>query len=90
MSLEELRKKIDDVDGRIVRLIAKRIKIARDIGELKKKQGKQIEDPDREKAVFENVSGIAEEMNLSREDIIDIYRRIIDMSKSIERTTWRE
>jgi chorismate mutase len=33
MSLEELRKKIDENDARIVRLIAERIKLAKEIGE---------------------------------------------------------
>jgi len=84
MSLEELRKKIDDVDGRIVRLIAERIKIAEDIGGLKKKQGNQIEDLNREKYVLENVSSIAEEMKLRPNDVIRIYRQIIIAAKNME------
>jgi chorismate mutase len=59
MGLDELRKKIDEVDGRIVRLIAERIKIAEDIGEEKKKLGKQIEDLNRERVVLDNVKEIA-------------------------------
>ena len=43
MSLEELRKKIDEADAKIVKLIAERIRIAEEIGREKKKQGKQIE-----------------------------------------------
>ena len=52
MSLEELRKKIDEADIRIVKLIADRIRIAEEIGREKKRLGKQIEDTAREKEVF--------------------------------------
>ena len=48
MSLEKLRKKIDETDDKIVRLIAERIRIAEEIGREKSKQGKQIEDIVRE------------------------------------------
>ena len=37
MSLEELRKQIDEADAKIVRLIAERIRIAEEIGKGKKK-----------------------------------------------------
>ncbi|GAH63386.1 unnamed protein product, partial [marine sediment metagenome] len=44
MSLEDLRRKIDETDARIVRLLAERIRIAEEIGKEKNKQGKQAED----------------------------------------------
>jgi len=44
MSLEELRRKIDEADAMIVKLIAERMRIAEEVGEEKKKQGQQIED----------------------------------------------
>ncbi len=84
MSLEELRKKIDKTDTEIVRLIAERIRIAEEIGEEKRKQGKQIEDVEREEKVLENVRSIAQEENLSREDIESIYQQIMTAAKSVE------
>ncbi len=84
MSLEELRKKIDETDDRIVRLIAERIKIAEEIGEVKKQQGKQIEDINREQVVLENVRDIAKKENLNPEDIESIYCQIIAVSKNLE------
>ncbi len=82
MSLEELRKKIDETDARIVGLIADRIKIAEEIGKEKRKQGKQIEDTEREERVLENVRSIAQEKNINQEDIQSIYRQIVTISKS--------
>ena len=60
MKLEDLRNNIDKTDTKIVKLIGERIKIAEEIGEEKKKQGKKIEDWERENRVLENVKGIAQ------------------------------
>ncbi len=90
MSLDELRNKIDDVDDRIVRLISKRIKIAEEIGEVKKKLGKQLEDLNREQVVLDNVREIAGQEGLSPEDIASIYRQIIATSKNMEGEVWKE
>jgi len=84
MSLEDLRRKIDEVDAKIVGLIGERIRIAEKIGEEKKTQGKQIEDREREARVLENVKGIAQKENISQEDIEGIYRQIIVTSKRTE------
>jgi len=84
MSLEDLRKKIDEVDARIVRLIGERIRIAEEIGKGKKEQGKQIEDREREIRVLEHVKSTAQKEKISQEDIEGIYRQIIATSKRTE------
>lgn len=84
MNLEDLRKKIDDVDARIVALIAERVRIAEEIGRGKREQNKLIEDKGREYQVLENVKSIARDKNISQEDIEGIYNRIIAACKSIE------
>ena len=75
MSLEDLRRKIDETDARIVELVGERLRVAREIGGEKKRQGKKIEDREREKKVLENVRAIARKENLSEEDIESIYRQ---------------
>ena len=87
MSLEELRKKIDEADTQIVRLIAERIRIAVEIGGEKKKEGKQIEDLKRERRVLENVKRIAREERISQEGIGGIYHQIMSVAKSVEGMT---
>jgi chorismate mutase len=84
MSLEELRRKIDEADTRIVKLLAERIRIAEAIGREKNKQGKRIEDVEREKGVLENVSRIAREENINEQDIESIYAQIVTLSKSVQ------
>jgi chorismate mutase len=90
MSLEELRKRIDDADVDIVRLIAVRTRIAGEIGEEKKRQGIGIEDLGREKIVFEHVRKIAGEENLNPDDIENIFRQIIAAAKNAEGMIWKE
>ncbi len=84
MSIEDLRGKIDKADSQIVRLIAERIRIAREIGDEKKKQGKQIEDIAREQIVLANVRELARAEDINYEDIENIYQQIINLSKSVE------
>lgn len=87
MKLEDLRRKIDNTDASIVKLIAERMRIAREIGEEKKKRGKQIDDRKREKRVWENIKSIARDENISQEVIERIYKQIVTACK---RTQGRE
>jgi chorismate mutase/prephenate dehydratase len=84
MSLEELRKKIDELDAGIVRLLAERIKISEQIGSEKREQGKQIEDSEREKSVLEHVIRLAQQEKISPEDVESLYKQIITISKRVQ------
>ena len=84
MSLDELRKKIEEVDAAVVRLIAERIRIAHEIGLEKKQQGKPIEDRKREDRVLANVKEIARAESINQQDIEGIYRRIIAAAKGAQ------
>ena len=59
MSLEDLRANIDDIDARLVKLLAERMSTARKIGALKRKGLKQVQDGAREKEVIEHVRRLA-------------------------------
>jgi len=89
MNLEELRKQIDDVDARIIELIGERIHIAEEIGRGKRTKGRSIEDREREKKVLENVKRLAQEkdIDISAEDLGNIYERIISACKNKEGVT---
>src|SRR4030067_80407 len=84
MSLDDLRKKIDEIDARIVELIGERIKIAEEIGRGKKDESKLIVDRERELDVLKNVRGMAREKNLSPGDVENIYRQIIEVCRKIQ------
>ncbi|MFC2011221.1 prephenate dehydratase [Chloroflexota bacterium] len=84
MSLEDLRRKIDETDAKIVRLITERIRIAEEIGGEKRRQGKQIQDVDREERVLRNIRKVAQKENISPEDIESIYRQVMTVSRNAQ------
>jgi chorismate mutase/prephenate dehydratase len=84
MNIEELRKKIDEIDARLVELIAERQRVSLDIGKGKNRTSRVIEDREREQKVLRNVRSLARDMKISPNDIEGIYRRIIDASKKIQ------
>jgi len=86
MSLEDLRKKIDSIDAEIVRLIADRIKIAREIGGEKRSQGRQVNDQAREKRVLSHITGLAQIENIDQEAIENIYQQIITVCRRTQGT----
>ena len=84
MNLEDLRRKIDEIDTRIVELIAERQRVSEEIGKGKQEKNKRIEDRERELTVLRNVRAMAREKNISPGDVESIYRQIIDASKKIQ------
>lgn len=87
MSLDDLRKKIDETDAEIVRLLTERIRTAEAIGREKQEQGEQVENLNREEKVLTNIRRLAEQANISVPGIVSIFRRIINVSKSAEGLT---
>jgi chorismate mutase/prephenate dehydratase len=84
MKLDDLRKKIDEIDSRIVDLIGERIRTAEKIGQGKKEQNKLIEDRERELRVLKNVRSIARDKKISPNDIENIYQRVIAACRKIQ------
>lgn len=82
-TVDALRKKIDQVDGKIVELLSQRAVLARKIGQQKNLGNEQVYVPSREKEIFQRVS----ELNpgpLSAQALHAIYREILSASRSLE------
>ncbi|MGH9468243.1 MAG: chorismate mutase [Terriglobales bacterium] len=56
MDIAELRRRIDELDQQIVALLNERCRCALAIGEHKRRQGLEAEDPEREAAVRANAA----------------------------------
>jgi len=84
MSLEELRKKVNETDAKIVGLIAERMRLAEEIGKQKNKEGRRVLDREREQKILEKVKAIAKTKNISPQDIESIYREIFSASKMMQ------
>ena len=84
MDIEDWRKKIDDLDRKLVALLSERAKAAIAIGKLKRDTSMPIYEPDRERVVFENVQE-ANQGPLPGRDLVRIYERIIDVMRNIQK-----
>ena len=87
MSLEELRRGVDDVDARLVRLLAERLKLSREIGAEKARLGKSLTDASREAVVMERIRRLAAEDGVDAGAVESVYRRIIAASKGVQGVT---
>ncbi|MEM0216230.1 MAG: chorismate mutase [Candidatus Bathyarchaeia archaeon] len=76
----ELRKKIDEIDEKILHLLKERIEVSIRIGTIKREKGLPIRDVEREREKMEQITKKAEELKLDVEFIKSIYKSVIDIS----------
>ena len=84
MDIEDWRKKIDELDRKLVELLSERARAAVEIGRLKRDTSLPIYEPDRERIVFENVQQV-NPGPLPGRDLVRIYERIIDVMRNIQK-----
>src|ERR1700722_20082919 len=84
MTLADWRRRIDEIDSKLVELLNARSRCALEIGKLKQAANLPLYQPDREKEVLQN----AERSNpgpLSNAAIRRLFERIIDEARAAER-----
>ncbi|HEY4580453.1 MAG TPA: chorismate mutase [Candidatus Acidoferrales bacterium] len=89
MSVEDWRRKIDEIDRKLVELLNERTRCVVEIGRLKKTDGTPLYQPDREREVL----AAAERANsgpLSEAAIRRLFERILDEARSVERTVMQD
>lgn len=86
MTLEQLRQRIDELDGDLVRLLNERAGCALRIGEIKKAMGLPMYQPEREAEVLRRVraASVAGGGPLGPEAIARLFERIIDEARGLE------
>ena len=84
MEIADWRNKIDSLDQQIVGLLSERAAAAVAIGDLKRASGSPIYEPNRESTVYENVRA-ANPGPLTAAQVQDIYERIMDVMRSLQR-----
>ncbi len=84
MDIEDWRKKIDELDCRLVELLSERTKAALAIGKIKRERKMPVYEPEREREVFDNVQA-ANQGPLRGPDLVRIYERIIDVMRTIQK-----
>jgi chorismate mutase/prephenate dehydratase len=82
-SVDALRKKIDQVDEKIVELLNKRASLAQKIGRTKNRASEQIYVPGREKQVLQRIARLSHGP-FSEPAIRSIYREVLSACRSLE------
>ena len=84
MEIADWRRKIDEVDQKIVHLLNERAKAVQHIGALKDAAELPVYEPSREQTIFENVCK-ANQGPLPDVELKHIYERIIDVMRALQR-----
>ena len=86
--IEDLRKKIDEVDEEIARSYLKRLALSEEMAKAKGETGLETYDPEREKEIVSRLTeGLGERQKRA---IIDLYAVIFAESKAIQEETRKE
>lgn len=81
MTLEELRRKIDLLNGEIIALFSERLNLTREVARVKKKHSLPVHDPDREKEQLMLLRDMARRYGLSPAVIEEIFHLFVEYSK---------
>ena len=84
MDIADWRKKIDEIDQKLVEMLNRRAEAAQEIGRLKRDAQLPIYEPDRERIVLNRV----QESNrgpLHHRHLMQIYERIMDVMRNIQK-----
>lgn len=81
--LERLRRAIDEVDRQILELVAERVRLVLQVGDVKRAHDMPVYDPERERRVLETLAAAAPEP-LDATTIKRVFERIIDESRRLE------
>ncbi|CAB3287971.1 Chorismate mutase [Methanocaldococcus lauensis] len=88
--LAEIRKKIDEIDSQILKLIAERNSLAKDVAKIKNELGIPINDPDREKYIYNRIRKLCKEHNVDEDIGIKIFQILIEHNKFLQKKYLQE
>ena len=81
MSLASVREKIDEIDGRIIKLIAERQRLAGEMAHLKFREGSPIRDPEQRERVLERAFDRAVESKVDPVSVQKVFDLLVQMSE---------
>jgi chorismate mutase-like protein len=88
MSIEDWRRKIDEIDAKLVELFNERSKCAIEIGKIKHAENLRVYDPEREREILRRIKQ-GNHGPLDDEGLQRLFERVIDECRRIERL-WRD
>lgn len=78
--MERFRKKIDKIDEQLVKLLDERMGLAFELGKLKKSDGHDVFDANREEEVFDKLQALPKQ-TIRDDEIKELYEQIIRISR---------
>ena len=84
MSIEDWRRKIDEIDRQLVQLLNERSKCAIEIGRIKHDLNMRVYDPEREREILRRIKE-TNDGPLDDEGLQRLFERVIDECRRIER-----
>ncbi|MFQ5778310.1 MAG: chorismate mutase [Terriglobia bacterium] len=89
MDISDWRKRIDELDAKLVKLLSERSRCAAEVGKLKRRAGLPLYQPEREREILERV----QKMNggpLGNDALKRLFERIIDEARVVEQETYKD
>lgn len=83
MSIQDLRREIDEIDIQVLELLSRRARLAQEIGHSKSRTSSQFFAPEREQQIFRRLRE-ANPGPLSHEAVRAIFREVISASRALE------
>ena len=83
MNLDDLRKRIDELDESLLRILNERLEVVHAVGELKRKEKSVIYRPEREKSIIDRLDQL-NTGEINRAAIEAIYMEIFAISRNYE------
>ena len=80
-TLNDSRKKIDEIDEQIVNLILSRTALAQDIISSKKALGMDLFDASREDIIHKKIKSMVEKENVNTDKVLQIFDLLASISK---------
>ena len=84
MSLEKMRRKLDEVDSSLVENISKRFKIVVEIAEYKKKNNMAVKDENREEEIMKRLKEKAQKNKIDFKIIKKVFEILIKESRELQ------
>jgi chorismate mutase-like protein len=84
MKIDDWRRKIDEIDRKLVELLNERSKCAIEIGKIKQTQNLRVHDPEREREVLKRVQAV-NTGPLDGQGLQRLFERIMDECRQVER-----
>jgi chorismate mutase len=84
MTIEDWRKKIDDLDMRLVELLNERARAAQEIGKLKRDTEMPVYEPERERKILERIRK-ANHGPFPEEELCRLYQHIISVMRDLQK-----